>query len=57
MFHTHPPTPYPGARAVDGISNPTIGLLNIGEEVIKGNNDSKNKSKPTKPNLISTLFS
>jgi glycerol-3-phosphate acyltransferase PlsX len=25
------------ARAVDGIKNPTIGLLNIGEEVIKGN--------------------
>jgi len=25
------------ARAVDGIANPTIGLLNIGEEVIKGN--------------------
>jgi len=25
------------ARAVDGIANPSIGLLNIGEEVIKGN--------------------
>jgi glycerol-3-phosphate acyltransferase PlsX len=25
------------ARAVDGIKNPTVGLLNIGEEVIKGN--------------------
>jgi phosphate acyltransferase len=25
------------ARAVDGIANPTVGLLNIGEEVIKGN--------------------
>ena len=25
------------ARAVEGIPNPTIGLLNIGEEVIKGN--------------------
>jgi phosphate acyltransferase len=25
------------ARAVDGVNNPSIGLLNIGEEVIKGN--------------------
>lgn len=25
------------ARAVDGVTNPSIGLLNIGEEVIKGN--------------------
>ena len=25
------------ARAVDGLKNPTVGLLNIGEEVIKGN--------------------
>ncbi len=25
------------ARAVDGVANPSIGLLNIGEEVIKGN--------------------
>jgi glycerol-3-phosphate acyltransferase PlsX len=33
------------ARAVDGISNPTIGLLNIGEEVIKGNQVVKEASE------------
>ena len=33
------------ARAVDGIANPTIGLLNIGEEVIKGNQVVKEASE------------